>query len=365
MIRYFSILLVIMALTGCEYQEVVREVGYKGKARVDPWLAAERFCQENGASVHSLVTWQSPDQKDAVSFMPASLLSNTSFVRQVKKWVSKGGHLVLLVEHADAETDDWLDLGPEVHIDPVLVKMLKEAGMECHDGNERTTKLKSKKIEFNGKSYHVNAESKSSVSGNDGKPGVFASVTYGKGRITVLMDGRIFRNRWIAENDHAALLASLMQNSAHKGNVIFLRGSNISLWDLLGKYLWPLLLALAVLILLWLWKSFTRFGPIIGSDESLELRGYDLHLEALGDFQWRLDRCFALLAPLRLQVIECGQRASVRAGHRDDDFFQYLADRAEISRDRAFRALAEGAPADAAVLTQTTADLQRLLQILH
>ena len=32
-----------LALTACEYTEVEREIGYKGKARINPWLAAERF----------------------------------------------------------------------------------------------------------------------------------------------------------------------------------------------------------------------------------------------------------------------------------------------------------------------------------
>jgi hypothetical protein len=88
-------------------------------------------------------------------------------------------------------------------------------------------------------------------------------------------------------------------------------------------------------------------------------------LEALGDFQWRLDRAAALLVPLRAQVVERGQRLAVRSGRRDDDFFQFLADRAGLPRERVFRALAEAAPPDSGVLTRTAADLQRLLNILH
>ena len=95
------------------------------------------------------------------------------------------------------------------------------------------------------------------------------------------------------------------------------------------------------------------------------LRGYEHHLEALGDFQWRLDRAASLLAPLREQIVELGQRTSVRAGRRDDDFFQFLADRAGLPRERVFRALAEAAPADSAILTRTTADLQQLLKVLN
>lgn len=365
MMRYLTIILLLFALTGCDDEEVVREVGYKGKARIDPWLAAERFCQENGESAHSLVTWKAPDSEDSVLFMPASLLGNTSFVRQVEHWVANGGHLILLVEHADAETNDWSGSAPTPNMDPVLVQMLKRAGIKWTAENDHTKKTDTEKIEFDGNSYAVDADSKSSVAVKGGKPGVFASVGSGEGRITVLTDARIFRNRWIADKDHAALLGALLRISENEGNVVFMRGTDISLWGLLGKHLWPLLLGLAVLTILWLWKSFSRFGPIESASDAHALRGYDLHLEALGDFQLRLDKGAALLAPLRAQILERGQRASSRAGRRDDDFFQFLADRAGIPRDRAFRALAETTPADAAILTRTTADLQLLLKVLH
>ena len=131
------------------------------------------------------------------------------------------------------------------------------------------------------------------------------------------------------------------------------------------KHLWPVLLAGLVLLALWLWKNLSRFGPIESAASSGELRGYEHHLEALGDFQWRIDKAVSLLTPLREQIIELGQRTSLRAGRRDDDFFQFLADRAGLPRERVFRALAEVAPADPAVLTRTAADLQQMLNVLH
>ena len=181
----------------------------------------------------------------------------------------------------------------------------------------------------------------------------------------MITDGRIFRNRWIADHEHAALLAALIEATEYEGAVGFLRGSGLSLWGLLGNHLWPVLVGLGLLAVLWLWQSLTRFGPVEASDGVSTLRGYEHHLEALGDFQWRLDRAAALLAPLRGQIVERGQRLSARAGRRDDDFFQFLADRADLPRERVFRALAESAPPDSATLTRTAADLQKLLQVLH
>lgn len=356
------IFLILLALVSCDYREETHEIGYKGKARINPWLAAERFVAKYEYEVESLRSWESPDYDDALWFVPASILSNQLFTRQIEQWVSDGGHLVLLVEHANAETSDWHERSSEPVIERPLLEMLGRSGIEL---NESGKSVKSQRIDFDGESYEVEAESTSSVAEVGKAAGVFVSVPCGDGKITVLTDGRIFRNRWIGDKEHASLLHALMKSTEYEGGVTFLRGSGISFWGLLGKHLWPVLVGLGVLTLLWLWKSFSRFGPIEAVAVPSTLRGYEHHLEALGDFQWRFDRAAALLVPLREQILERGQRVIKRAGRVDDDFFQFLADRAQLPRDRVFRALAEASPPDASVLVRTAADLQRLLQVLH
>lgn len=363
--RFSWMLLISIWLTACDYTEVEREIGYKGKARINPWLAAERFAARQDNEVRSLASWVAPVVDDIVWFVPATLLNNQTYIRDVEEWVGGGGHLVILVENADTETNDWSKNPSEPSLEPVFYQMLEDAGIELEADGVSEIEMKATEIEFDGKSYQVDARSKSSVAADDGDPGVFASVPSGDGRLTVITDARIFRNRWIGDHDHAALLAALIDAGEYEGAVGFLRGSGLSLWGLLGKHLWPVMAGLGLLVFFWLWKSFTRFGPIEAADGVSTLRGYDHHLEALGDFQWRLDRGAALLAPLRAQIVERGQRVSVRAGRRDDDFFQFLADRAELPRERVFRALAESAPPDSATLTRTAADLQKLLQVLH
>ncbi len=354
-----------LSLTACDYKDVIHEIGYKGKARINPWLAAERFCARSSYKVRSLASWTAPDGEDAVWFLPASILNNESFSRQMEDWVSNGGHLVLLVEHADAETSDWSEPPSELEREPALTRMLERMGITLKNRGTAKEETKGEKIQFDGRSYEVDAKSNTTVSAMGGDPGVFASVEKGDGRLTVITDGRIFRNRWIGDKDHAALMDALIRVTEEGGKIAFMRGSNISLWGLLGKHLWPVLIGLGFLTVFWLWKNISRFGPIEAATEPSVLRGYDHHLEALGDFQWHLDRAFTLLAPIRAQIVERGQRICARAGKRDDDFFQFLADRAGIPRERVFRALVEGAPADSAILTRTTADLQVLLQVLH
>ena len=352
-----------LALTACEYDKVEREIGYKGKARINPWLAAERFAEQSGAGVRSLGSWSAPEMEDAVWFVPAAVLANESFTRRVERWVEQGGHLVVLVENASAETNDWWARSPEPGLETALVRMLDRAGIVLEPGPRRNDAFK--RIDFLETGYQVDAESATRVSLPGAEPGVFATVESGAGRISVLTDGRLFRNRWIGENEHAELLDALIRASAHEGDVVFMRGSGLSLWGLLVNHLWPVLIGLGVLTVLWLWKNFTRFGPVEAASGTSTLRGYEHHLQALGDFQWRLDRAAALLAPLRAQIMEHGQRLSQRSGRRDDDMFQLLADRAGLPRERVQRALAGTAPSDSAVLTRTAADLQRLLQVLH
>lgn len=355
------VLLATVALTACDYTEVERETGYKGKARINPWLAAERFADRMGWEALPVISWTPPEWEDAVWLVPASILNNESFTRRMETWVHEGGHLILIVEHAEAQTNDWLGHDAPLVLEPALFSLLERAGLVLTEAGGASAE----EIVFDGRAFKVDAKSGATVAVSGEKPGVLASAESGDGRITVLTDGRIFRNRWIGENDHAALLNALLEAVENDGRIGFMRGSGLSLWALLREHLWPVLMGLAVLILLWLWKNLSRFGPLEAEAPSAELRGYEHHLEALGDFQWRIDRAASLLAPLREQIVELGQQTSVRAGRRDDDFFQFLADRAGLPRERVFRALAESAPADASILTRTAADLQQLLKVLN
>jgi len=351
----------LLSIVSCgDYEEVEKEIGYKGKARINPWLAAEKFAENYGYEVKSTIGWKDPQWDDAVWVMPAAVLSNKIYVQRMEQWLLQGGHLILVVEHT-LPADDWRETWSAV---PELEQPLKEMLERAHITLNEQGNASAGQITLQEESYQVSASSRTQIKAEDA-PAVFVSKERGRGRLTVLTDGRILRNRWISDSQHAALFKALLEITEYEGKVGFMRGTGLSFWEMMTEHLWPLLLGLGVVIVLWLWRSFVRFGPVEPANAVPVLRGYDHHLEALGDFQWRLDKARSLLSPIRTQIIEQGQRMSVRAGKRDDDFFQFLADRADLPRERVFRALAEEAPADAAVLTRTTADLQKLLHILN
>jgi len=353
---------------GCEYEEVTRETGYKGKARLNPWLAAERFAGERGNEVRSSGSWVKPEWDHDVFFVPVGVLNSVGVVSAMKDWVSYGGHLVLLVEYSEADWNDWSDYQRSVpELQKPLLDFLEETGITLE--RYGSGKIAGQKVRYDGKSFEVDMDSKARVSTAKDKDKGFVSVEYEYGRVSVVTDARIFRSRKIDEKDHAALLSSIIGTPSTDGEgesslVVFLRGSGISLWRMLGRHLWPVLVGLSVALLIWLWKSFSRFGPVESAAVASTLRGYDHHLEALGDFQWRLDKCSALLRPIRERIVEAGQRAAVSAGRRDADFFQFLADLAGLPRERVNRALTEDFPSDGTVMTHTAADLQKLLTVL-
>ena len=363
--KWFLILMVTLTAISCSYKEVKRETGYKGKARLNPWLAAERFCGEYEGDVRSLATWTEPTFSDAVWILPAALVSNQSFAQTLESWVSDGGHLIILVNHAAAETNDWIPFFNESTPQPAMVDLLVRAGIELdyHEGHGKKFKVES--IDFEGENYRVSASSQASVQMGAEKPGVFASAPSGDGRITVLTDGSIFRNRYIGREDHASLLDALVLAQGYEGDIGFIRGSTLSLWKLLKENFWPAMLALLVLTIFWLWKNFNRFGPLEAVNPESPLKGYDHHLEALGNFQWRTDRGAGWHGILKARIMESAHRMSMRAGHEAADLPQFLADFAGLPRERVERALSIKTTLDPAQFTRATADLQHLLRSIN
>jgi hypothetical protein len=358
--RYLPIAIALVALAGCDYREIEREIGYKGKARVNPWLAAERFVEKRGGEVYSVVSWTEPDWNDSAWLMPATVLGNESFIRRVDEWVRDGGHLILLVEYADAASHDWSWSHADPAIEPVLTDMLERHGIRLIEDAH----VKVGRVRFMDEVYQVSAESGFGVAAGNRKAGVFTSTEVDDGRISVVTDARVFRSRWIDDKDHAALLAALVDASPNQGRVGFLRGTALSFWSLLGEFLAPLLITLAVALVFWLWRHLVRFGPVEAAENPAESRSYANHLEALGHFHWKLDHATALFGTLRSRVVDAAHRAGQRAG-REGDLPVFLAERSGLPKERVAAALTGISPKDAVALTRATADLQQMLEVLE
>ena len=360
--RFLMVLLVaLLGLTGCntKYEEV--ETGYKGPARTNPWLAAERFLTAYGRPVEVLASWRPPAPGDSTWIIPSELISNGLFARQIDQWMRNGGHLICLIEYSDFR-DDWHLKGSDAALEPAFERFLDEHGFEIE--KSAAGGVETKQIRYRGRPFDVEMKSVWQASSRSGSLQGMPTAKVGQGRLTLVTDARPFRNRWIGDKQHAALLKSLVDSGGSFGTVVFVRGAALSLWTLLMERAWAISLGLCLVIVIWLWKNLRRFGPLEAAEAPSPLRGYDHHLEALGDFQWRLDRGASLLAPLREEILERSHRLMARSGRLDSDIFAVLGERAGIPRDRVARAMSEPAPADASVFTRTVSDLQQILKTL-
>lgn len=339
---------------------IERETGYKGKARLDAYLAAERLLEHYGHEVESSPGWPQLDHDVAMVILPGSVLSTEAYVREISQWVAGGGHLLCLVEGAESHHDDWQKYGSfsrGEQLPDALGTWLKEASLEVTYGHD--PKPRAERLEVDGESYEVFAESATGVAAGAKGAATFSQTPYGEGIISVMTDARPLRNRYISDHEHAALLMALVDQSPFGGKIVVVRDAALSLWTLLWRHGWPALAGLLAVTVFWLWKNMPRFGPMRRADPPNTLRDYDQHLEALGDFQWRLDKGAAMLRPLRESVLERAQRMSA-AGHREVDLFAWIAERSAITRERAERAMTHERPGDATSFTRVLADLQKI-----
>ena len=182
-------------------------------------------------------------------------------------------------------------------------------------------------------------------------------LEYGAGRIIVVTDLRPWHNTQLHYLDHAWMLDYL---STESRRVWFVQGLTM---PPLHHWLWqkaaPLILALTLLLLLFLWRHLPRRGTLL--DDAGPRPGDFLdHLLASGRLLWRTGNQTALMAGLRDEV-----RQRLRY-HGDDAAEQYAA-AARLSGlpvDRIANALAEQPGTDLHSPLDSDA-LQHDIQTLH
>jgi len=366
--RCMMLLCGLLALGGCEYEEVERKIGYRGEARIDPYLAGRRFLGELGYDVRRERRWPELGGGDAMVILPAAMVEGRGTVEQLRRWVGDGGHLVCLFDGASSARNDW---GMLMAKDPpppeALVEWIESLGMK-YDAEAEGADSE------DGEFWELGDLGEFGIE----KPGVprfswewneeeaaesVVSEMIGEGRLTLLSDARPLRNRYIGEADHALLLAALARAS-RPGAVVFVVGSGVSFWAMLWRSGWPVIVALLVVIAIWLWRALPRFGPLKVETRIDDWRDYRRHLEAVGGFLWRHDRGHSLLEPLRREVQERLQRRRAAAGTQADDIFDLAASISGIPGERVRRALVGVGAPDPAGFTRITADLQQLLRTL-
>ncbi len=358
MVRLLMILFGVLCLAHCEKGvEKEREVGYRGKARSNPYLAFERFVEQHDEEALVVQSsWPALDDSEAMILLTADQLASRFSIDQLEQWVEQGGHAIILLDHADMYSSDWDSWSTAVELPDPLIDWAKRmnGNIEFVD-----TPQKYDTVEFQDEPYEIEMTSRVVVRDGDKKAQALLMQEWGDGVVTWVSDARLLRNRWIDQKEHIELLSHVM-SVKRVGKIIFLRGVGISFWRLLWTKGWMVLIAVVVWMIAWLLRHIPRFGPLQRGMREDQIRAYDHHLEMIGDFHWRLDQGNSLLQPLRQEIQELCHYWQTKNGRLDERLFDVMALRANLPVERVERAMTDPKVRDNMIFSRIVADLQHI-----
>lgn len=364
-LRLSIIVLLSGFLCGClERQKEEVEIGYRGEARRNPFLAWQYLCEARGYTADSFVTandWPSPY---TVMVMPAEGITTEGRTASLKQWIDQGGHLVYLA--SDGGYRSWTDFDFSTSKDLDEHPLLKAFGIGLRTGQQGSTEVD---LGVDTLAVDVVSDLRFDLSqakgqrdlprGPDSQP-AFASLSYGYGRLTVAATARPFRNRQIGEADHAALAMTLIDLSGDR-HVWFVYGDDLSFIRLLWQHGKWAVVSVGLLLLTWLWFRMPRFGPLLPPAPAAT-RVFSSHLEMTGQFLWRHGAQRHLVDGIRRRLVKRYQLAT--GGHLppfdDHALHTFLAERSGMAHERIQALFTGKAEKDQAAFTRTIQDLTLL-----
>lgn len=162
------------------------------------------------------------------------------------------------------------------------------------------------------------------------------SLALGDGELIVVTDLSLWDNDHLHLLDHAWWLRRV---SGDLKRVWFVQNMDMpSLGRWLWREAWPVIVALALVLVLFLWREIPRQTTLL-SATSGRSRDFLEHLAASSRFLWRTDNQQVLLGALRRQVRKRLAGHPVPAG--DNARHRYLARYADTTEERVARALTQ------------------------
>ncbi len=323
-IRRLAALVFLCAVgAGCEgeVEEIVVEEGYRGRARVNPFLAAWRLLESRDWRVEERHGLAVLPPSDHVVVLSAGSDENVLAAEELAAWVREGGHAVYLLSGFERFADE-LDSDPEgQETNPASKEDEDEDEAEDEESGEEEGAdgpvyplLKSLNLQvvprpqatrfcqIGDKRLKIEMPPGVGIEGPKGVAGV-SSLPIENGRLTILGDAQIWRNRHIGKHQHATLFWEVMELHGRPIGAWFLSDTEISFFALLWSHGWMPLMGLALFVVTWLWRSIPRFGPLL-PDPAPASRDFLGHLSQAGAFLWSRGGPDTLIAPLRQSILQ-------------------------------------------------------------
>lgn len=360
------LLLVAIALACFTVETRTRPTGPGMEALLNPWLAAARVLERHGLTVETEPDYGGVPPRTDVLVLATPLDYLDEPAREaLLDWVRGGGHLVTVLAE-DAQGADAGEAGG------VLGKLLdlrlrerKPAAADLRDASARGAVPMNLVVVPEG-SLRADLPPLRRLEAGPGRVLWQARDRHGlvglrrplgRGEVTVLCDLGWFVNGRIGSGDHAGLFWSALD--ARPGlRVQMVPGiERPSLLQLAWQRAWPLLVALAVFVLAWLWQATRRFGPL-QPGPAAERRRLAEHLEATGRYLLRHGGLARLQAASRARLLAQVQRRHPQwRGLPPAALAAQLAARARLEPGAVERVLATDAPDH---LPQFAADIRLL-----
>jgi hypothetical protein len=255
------------------------EVGFQGLAKIHPYLALQRYWEQQGHSVQfSRQLSAEPLTKEVTTlWLPIESLSDeANAFEHLKAFLRRGGVLITGFASSSPSQERW----PTSTLELLGLKSISQdskCGSTVLGTNEQETYTLNPQRSM---TWTLSTKTISRLMVND-QPWWFSKPTLRRGQVHVFNDLSIFENEHIGKEQHASLSHALAQYLPQNGKVmIVLSGQGPSLPIILWRHVPLSLLTLALLIFL-VWASHAqRFGPPLEIAHRRVQPGIITHLKA-------------------------------------------------------------------------------------
>ncbi len=383
--RWLPLLIMALVLAaffaGFTLEEQERDTGQSSEARMNPWLGAGRLLEKQGQKVRFAPRYGSlPRHADVIVLATPPEYLDVGEQQALLGWVKQGGHLVTELQTVSSaeETPDDSDL---------LYKIL---GVQLHDAAEEqdagsapsspanpaasapAPTAKAAPPRYLPTRIADEGEIRSTLDADyflrygarkpawiihSGERAHALRFALERGHITVLSDLLWMHNRELANADNAALLWRVV--NAQAGQTVWLihGEQRPSLFSLLLEHAAPLLKAVALFVLVWLWQVSRRFGPLQAPRENPRRRLGE-HLEASGRHLMQHGAVATLREASRQRLLTQVQRQHPQWRRLPaEKLAQHLGERAHVESAAILRVLGTSTPDN---LLQFAADIRLL-----
>ncbi len=305
-------------LTNYELVEETFQTPPGKEARMNPYLAAERFLVQNNVATKSLggskLLDELPPPSDTLFLSNHTNDGLLTEERQaaLHNWMSEGGHLITIIQSL---WDEELNNSGDPFLDSFGIRQY-----ERDYSNEALNQIPPIETRFAGKGetltldfipdfymldYNQTAYSGIKIGIENDEGYHLLQFGVGSGMLTVLTDDFFLRNSKIDEFDHALFFHNLVQNrtaTEAPSKLWIIHDLEFpSLLTLIWRNASYAVIITSLLFIFTLWAAYNRFGPTL-VDNHRSRRSLLEHLDASGHFHWRHDQANTLLTTLREQL---------------------------------------------------------------